>query len=274
MKFGKQNMLFYPLVLSLSKETSARMVRRAHHERRSIFDYLYFSNKPLLKVIYFSLLLISPLLLANYQGQYGQDRYVNENFFHNKRNGFFLDIGAHDGITGSNTYFFEKELGWQGICFEPLPHLFKKLQETRNCICINKCVAAIEGQLPFLHVDSVDEMLSGLCATYDPRALRIVTEDMKTYGGEFKILQLAAVRLDTILAHYGITHIDFLSLDTEGNELEILKSIDFSKITIDVITVENNYNESYINEYLTNNGFTFVTRIRIDDIYINKNLII
>lgn len=210
---------------------------------------------------------------SEYKSQYGQDRYVNETFFQNKKGGFFLDIGAHDGITGSNTYFFEKELGWHGICFEPLPHLFKKLQESRDCICINKCVAAVEGQLPFLHVDSVDEMLSGLCGTYDPRALQIVTQDMKTYGGEFKILQLEAIRLDTLLPQHGITHIDFLSLDTEGSELEILKTIDFSKITIDVITVENNYNESPIREFLLNHQYQFIIHLGVDDIFIRTGAV-
>ena len=52
----------------------------------------------------------------------------NKKIFKNKRDGFFLDIGANDGITLSNSYFFEKELGWKGICFEPLKNAFQKLQ--------------------------------------------------------------------------------------------------------------------------------------------------
>ena len=53
-----------------------------------------------------------------------------ENYFLNKPEGFFLDIGAHDGVTGSNTFFFEK-LGWDGICLEPIPSVFDKLK--KNC---------------------------------------------------------------------------------------------------------------------------------------------
>ena len=218
-------------------------------------------------------LVLSFTIHAEYKSQLGQDRFVNEQFFHNKRDGVFIDIGAHDGQTGSNTYFFEKELGWKGICFEPLPHLFKQLVECRNAICINACVAAQEGDQPFLHIDSCDEMLSGLCGTYDPRSLSAVMYDISQFGGECKILQLPAVRLDTILKKCGITHIDFFSLDTEGSELEILKTIDFSEIIIDVMTVENNFNEPYINDFLTSKGFIFVSRLSVDDVYIRADMI-
>lgn len=207
----------------------------------------------------------------NYKSQAGQDDFVNRVFFHDKKGGFFLDIGAHDGVSGNNTYVFEKELGWKGICFEPLPHLFKQLQECRSCICINACVASTQGTLPFLHVDGCDEMLSGLCGTYDQRSLNAVMNDIANFGGELKILQLPTVRLDAVLAEHGITHIDFLSLDTEGSELEILETIDFSSLTIDVITVENNYNEPYIRELLTSKGFIFVTHLHVDDIYVRSD---
>ena len=226
----------------------------------------------------FKLLIIGSILfsvnniiaLNDYKSQAGQDRFVNEHFFHNKKCGIFLDIGAHDGLSFSNTYFFEEELEWTGFCFEPLPHLFKQLKECRNCICVNACVSSVEGSLPFLHIDGCDEMLSGLCGTYDQRALSIVTNDIANFGGELKVLQVSSVRIDKILAQYGVNHIDFLSLDTEGSELEILKTIDFSKIMIDVITVENNYNEPFIREFLVSQGFIFITHLHVDDIYVRN----
>lgn len=223
------------------------------------------------------LLVISIVLPSCAYGQYmsqlGQDRFVNELFFKDKKNGLFLDIGAHDGKTGSNTYFFEKELGWWGICFEPLPHLFAALNSCRDAICINACVAEQTGTVTFLHLDSVDEQLSGMCSTYDQRMLGVVLNDLKVYGGQCHVLQLPSVRLDDVLTQYGITHVDFLSLDTEGSELEILKTIDFSKITIDVMTVENNFNEPHIRNYLEQNGFIFVQRLTVDDVYVRANFI-
>lgn len=206
---------------------------------------------------------------AKYMSQLGQDQLFNERFLKNKRNGFFLDIGAHDGQTGSNTYFFEKELGWQGICFEPLPHLFKQLKECRDCICINACVGSTEGRVPFLHLNSVDEQLSGMCSTYDKRQLDVVMNDLSVYGGDCKIMQLPCVRLNDVLDRYGITHVDYFSLDTEGSELEILKSIDFSKVKIDMMSVENNFHEPFIREFLESKGFFFVEHVVVDDIYVS-----
>ncbi len=225
------------------------------------------------------LLILSLFLMAfsvsaddNYKSQAGQDKFVNEIFFHDKKDGFYLDIGAHDGESFSNTYYFDR-LGWKGIAIEPLPHLFKKLQQCRSCVCINACVCSTEGTVPFLHLDCCDEMLSGMCGTYDERQLAIVMNDIAQFGGEAKILQLPAMRFDTLLGKYGITHIDFMSLDTEGSELEILKTIDFSKITIDVITVENNYNEPYIQDFLCSKGFILITHLHVDDIFVRADFV-
>lgn len=214
-----------------------------------------------------------PIDYSSFKSQAGQDQFVYENFFSHKKDGFFLDIGAHDGVSFSNTYFFEKELGWKGICFEPLPHLFAQLRACRNCVCINACVSDTEGTVPFLHLDSCDEMLSGMCCTYDQRQLKTVMHDIDTLGGQCNILQLPSVNLNKVLKEHTITHIDFLSLDTEGSELEILKSIDFSMITIDVIAVENNFNEPHVQTFLESKGFILITHLHVDDIYIRADFI-
>jgi hypothetical protein len=88
-----------------------------------------------------------------YYSQYGQDKFAHEKFFNNKKDGIFVDIGAHDGISYSNTYFFEKHLEWQGICIEPLPKVFEDLTTNRNCICINGCIADTTQQKKFLQVN-------------------------------------------------------------------------------------------------------------------------
>lgn len=220
------------------------------------------------------LLIVSGSLYGTYMSQLGQDQFFNERFLLNKKNGFFLDIGAHDGMTGSNTYFFEKELGWQGICFEPLPHLFKQLRACRDCVCINACVGATNGTVPFLHLDSVDEQLSGMCSTYDKRQLDIVMNDLAVYGGQCVLLQLPCVRLNDILDEKGITHIDYLSLDTEGSELEILKTIDFSKVSIDMMSVENNFNEPFIRNFLETKGFVFIEHLAVDDIFVHTDFLL
>lgn len=72
-----------------------------------------------------------------YYSQYKQDEILNNQIFRNFRNGVFLDIGAHDGETLSNSLFFEEELGWSGICFEQIPEIFEKLKQRRKIVVDN-----------------------------------------------------------------------------------------------------------------------------------------
>lgn len=62
-----------------------------------------------------------------YKGQEGQDKWINERVFRNKPNGVFVDLGCYDGITYSNTWYFEKMLNWTGICVEPNPEVYPRI---------------------------------------------------------------------------------------------------------------------------------------------------
>jgi len=75
----------------------------------------------------------------SYHSQYKQDEILNEGLFKNKQNGIFVDIGVSDVITRSNSYFFEKNLNWTGMCIEPNPNSYKKLIQNRKCICVQGC---------------------------------------------------------------------------------------------------------------------------------------
>jgi len=80
-----------------------------------------------------------------YFSQFGQDKWIIERLFPSKRNGFFVDIGANDGITLSNTYFLEKK-GWNGLAVEPIPPVYEKLVKNRQCIAVNGCIAPTSGK--------------------------------------------------------------------------------------------------------------------------------
>ena len=71
--------------------------------------------------------------------QLGQDKIVDE-YFRGKRHGVFVDIGAYDGLTFSNTLMLERERDWTGICIEPLPDIFAELRKNRRCICVQACI--------------------------------------------------------------------------------------------------------------------------------------
>ncbi len=228
-------------------------------------------SKRIAAVLVFS---IFNLLCKGYfsQPSVGQDNYLNEHIFKGKKNGIFVDIGAHDGITHSNTYFFEKELHWTGICIEPLPIVFEKLKQNRKSILVNGCIGLQSGESPFLMVEGYPEMLSGLQETYDPRHLDRLHAEIAQYGGSYTIALVKVYLLMDLLKLHEITHIDYLSIDTEGSEFAILKTIDFDRVTIDVLSIENNYKDEAIRRFLSGYGFSLVAVLgNQDEIYVNAH---
>jgi FkbM family methyltransferase len=169
----------------------------------------------------------------SFPGQAGQDLLAYL-YFRGKRSGFFLDIGAHDGRTYSNSYVFE-QLGWRGACVEPLPGVFERLRQNRRCDCYQAALAGrSDPEAPFIHAQGVDT-LSGLesdlvCGHGD----WILRE-----GGKPERIKVRAMTFPELMVHYPrILTIDFLSLDVEGAEMSILKTIDFEKYSFGLITVE------------------------------------
>ncbi len=215
-----------------------------------------------------------PKPFPNYYSQHGQDKYLAEEIFKTKQDGFFLEIGAHDGISFSNTYYFEKHFNWKGICVEPIPELFEKLKMNRQCICENVCIDVKEGKKKFLRCFGfITEMYSGIEDYYDSRHLLRIDKEISEFGGERTIIEVDCIALNQLVEKYKIKKIDLLSLDIEGGEEKILRSINFDQIKIGVILVENNFNEEGIRSFLFFKNYVFMKRIGKDDIYVSKELL-
>jgi len=134
-----------------------------------------------------------------YFSQYNQDMFIDF-FFNKKENGVFLDIGAHDGISFSNTFFFEKERNWDGICIEPIPSVFDKLRNNRNCIVENCCILDKEGSITFREVVGPD-MLSGIIDFFDNAHLQRIEREIKEYpNGGYRDISISAVNINNLLA--------------------------------------------------------------------------
>lgn len=201
--------------------------------------------------------------IINYYSQFQQDQWVYESFFQNKNNGYFVDIGAHDGITFSNSKFFE-DIGWDGICIEPNPKIFEILQSNRKCKCIKKAISDKKEKSQFFQITEGADMLSGLVNEFTDDAITRIHQELQAIPENFDYIDVECDLFENIIDR---NRIDFLSLDTEGNELKILKSIDFNKFNIEVITVENNdYDEKFFS-FLIPKGYQFITRLGCDEIY-------
>ena len=181
---------------------------------------------------------------------------------------FYVDVGANDGIQSSNTGYLEMDLGWNGICIEPHPEAFARLQNNRICKKYNCCISESNEEVDFLMVNGYAEMLSGILTEYDPKHIERIEKDIREAGGSREIVKIPSRSLTSILEENNIVNINYLSVDTEGSELSVLKSIDFNKFNIEVISVENNNYHDYVKDFLISKNYQFILKVCADEIYI------
>lgn len=207
---------------------------------------------------------------APYHGQYGQDQLIDKELFGGRRGGVFVDIGAHDGVTFNNTVYFERALGWRGLCVEPIPDVFAELQKNRSAACVRACIARNKGTREFLRATGYAEMLSGMADAYDPRHVERIREEVSEFGGTMTTIEVACERLDVLLRDHGFTSVDLLSVDVEGAELEVLDSFNLRRLQPSVVCIENNYRDRAIWRAMTSAGYRPYLRIRQDEIYLAR----
>jgi FkbM family methyltransferase len=196
-----------------------------------------------------------------FNSQDNQDKYLENNIFKGYRNGFYVDVGAHDGISFNNTLYFEKYNNWTGINIEPIKKIFDRLMINRpNNINLNYAVCNNNGETDFLCNTGYTEMISGIKNTFDPRHLQRLQNENRQMGSTTEIIKINTKKLETICDEKNIKHINYLSIDVEGAEFEVIKSINFDKVFIDVIGFENNYNDTSIPiiNYLENKNFIVI----------------
>lgn len=190
--------------------------------------------------------------------------YVN-NF---KRDGFFVEFGATDGITGNNTWLLEKEYGWSGILAEPNPHWHNDLFLNRKCNITKKCV--------YIKSNATVDFLT----TADPALATIKgfggDDEWKEARNNSKNIQVSTISLLDMLDYYKAPEvIDYMSVDTEGTEYGILNAFfkqNADKYKVRSITVEHNFTpmRDKLFELMTANGYkrVFTEISRWDDYYV------
>jgi FkbM family methyltransferase len=213
-----------------------------------------------------------PIDAGFYASQCLQDVYLDRWVFHGMRDGVFVDVGAHDGVTFSNSCFFERARGWTGVCIEPNPTVFERLRANRRCTALNCCVAAEEGRVSFRKLTGYSEMLSGIAANYRPEHRDRVEAEIRQHGGTSEVIEVEARSLAGIAGAHGISEISYLSIDTEGSEWEILQSIDFERRFVHALTVECNFGEekARIVSLLRAQGFEPIIDLGSDVVFLNR----
>ena len=167
--------------------------------------------------------------------QLGQDLWVLEKTNY-KENGYFVEFGATDGVLLSNSYLLEKVFNWDGICAEPNPDYFKRLVKNRDCKVSDACISASSGEI----VEFVLANEYGGIAEMAKKGRH--AEKVIAYQQEGNSVFLETLSLhDFLKAQNAPKVIDYLSIDTEGSEFEILKAFPFHEWEIRLISVEHNF---------------------------------
>lgn len=190
-----------------------------------------------------------------------QDRYAIDKIFRRKKNGYFLDIGASDGISENNTILMERYYDWYGICCECDPRDIMKLRSERTCDIIASPVFRTTGEIINFELHHANHLSS--IEGYQIKQYRLNLCDM---------VSMTTISLMDCLRRYNSpTVIDYMSLDTEGTEYEILQTFDFNKYTINYIALEHNFQEpkrTQIRHLLESKGYAYHRSIVCDDDYI------
>jgi FkbM family methyltransferase len=209
---------------------------------------------------------------AQYRSQYLQDVFLDRWLFEGMTGGTFVDIGAHDGVTYSNSFFFETVRAWQGLAIEPNPDAFAKAAANRRCTVLNCCVSSSTGTVPFLKISGYSEMLSGIVDNYHPEHRQRVEQEIGQFGGSAEIIPVEARNLNDLAAQNGLADITYLSIDTEGSELPILQSIDFGRLFVHAITVEYNFDpvKTRMIAFMDMHGFDYGQTLGHDLLFLNR----
>ncbi len=200
-------------------------------------------------------------------GNKDQDKWVVKEIMNYKKNGFFVDLAATDGVHENNTFFLEKKLHWKGICIEPNKKFFKKLKKNRNASCFCEVIDNKVKEINFFPNKGIGGIIGD---EYDnnykkrEKILNKAFEEKKIEKRKTKTLK------DILLACNAPKVIDYLSLDVEGAEENIIEGFPFDEYKILSMTIERSTPK--INKILKENDMLFVKNYKVDSFYVNKIL--
>ncbi|MEY2878414.1 MAG: hypothetical protein RLZZ15_794 [Verrucomicrobiota bacterium] len=186
-------------------------------------------------------------------GQREQDRWL-VGFLRGKRDGFFVDVGASNGVISNNTLLLERAYGWRGLCIEPNPFFFRQLVRHRRCVCVHACVDRLARPVDFVFKGATGG---------------IVADDTDNRHAAMKTTVHARTLREILEAHGAPPVIDYLSIDTEGAETRILLNFDFNRFRFLVLTIERP--TAVLHDYLLAHDYLLITHDGLDGYYRHRS---
>lgn len=164
-----------------------------------------------------------------------------------KKNIFFVNIGANDGLSGDPLGEFVFKHKWKGILVEPVPYVFERLKKTYknmpNIILENVAISDVSGKKDFWHLKKTQKLNSGYdqLGSFDKKIILDNVKSLNLLDGEIIKSIVNSVTLSELLISHNISTVDVFSIDTEGYDYEIIKQIDFKKYKPRLILFEYAY---------------------------------
>jgi FkbM family methyltransferase len=200
-----------------------------------------------------------------FYSQQEEDSFLYQKYL-NYENGFFIELGAMNGVIYSNTLFFEKTLNWSGILIEPTNQYNELLHNRPNCYNFNYAISEIEGEVEFLGSGALGGMIHTM-------------NDGHKYGwklDETEPYKVKSMPISKVIKELNIERVDLFSIDVEGGELEVLTTFDWT-IPVYIILIEMAHNgteEGKIKcekcrDYIRKLGFVLDSEIGCNEVWIN-----
>ena len=215
------------------------------------------------------------LMKRHSQSQQGEDAYLVKKFFKGLCGGIYVELGALDGVKYSNTHFFRHALAWKGVLIEPNTRSFKKLKNNRapGDDVFNAAVCASEQVVHFLD-DGRNGATSGVVEFMSHTFAKKWHEKTNSFA---TLTRIMCKSLSEILSQsdvVGAGHVDFLSVDVEGGEFEVIETLDFDKHQFGVIFYEADEHNPVKNEglksFLAKRGYPFFGLNRNSNYHVNE----
>jgi FkbM family methyltransferase len=203
-----------------------------------------------------------------FHSQFGEDRILAD-LFEDRSDGLCIEVGANDGVNDSTTYYFEQK-GWDCLLVEPNPDLCREIRAVRRARLFECAASAGEGTATLYIAEGAERAhgVSGLSA--DGEAARRIAG----YGFTARPLEVRMRRLDDMLEEAGIARSpDFISIDVEGHEIEVLKGFSVDRWKPGIIIAEDNshFQDDTVPRYLLRFGYVPFRRTGVNDWYAHRS---
>ena len=199
------------------------------------------------------------LRLQPIYGEYAQDLWVVLTLGRGKTSGYYVDVGSGDGIEDSNTYLLDR-MGWQGVCIEPFP----SNMERRTCQLFPQPVFSESGKKVLFRAAGDVGGIDSHLGRYKDRL------------GDAPLVDLVTATLDEILEKAKApSWIDYMNIDVEGAEYEVLRGFSLDRYQIGAFTIEHNFEiekRELVHKLLAANGYVRVRSWEVDDWYVHRDL--